>query len=292
MRDGFGRIIDEMNADPSTADPATIVHRWRGYDTLDRVIWEAVLSGPNLPPYAEPTGLFPGLQSMVEQQYDSTGRVTGEDNWRFANGQPLEAQLAVHTSYVYDDTHRTLTTTIGSHPPRVTTFDTLGRPVSDQLPNGSIRTAVWREVTDGDEQDVTAPDANGTPLTFTEHFDDRGLGTGTRQGTDQLVSKAYDSYGQLVSTVTGQLVTTNYSYDDYGRRTSYTIVGAPGPSRIARFAYDGDDRRTAITTTNALGDQTTSFVIDGLNRIIETDAPLGRVTTQNLPSGLLAAEQT
>ncbi len=285
VRDGFGRIIDEMNADPSTADPALIVHRWRGYDTLDRVIWEAVLSGPNLPAYAKPTGLFPGLQSMVEQQYDSTGRVTGQDNWRFANGQPLGAQLAVHTSYVYDDTHRTLTTTIGSHPPRVTTFDTLGRPVSDQLPNGSVRTAVWREVTDGDEQDLTAPDANGTQLTFTEHFDDRGLGTGTRQGTDQLVSKAYDSYGQLVSTVVGQLITTNFSYDDYGRRTSYTIVGAPGPSRVARFAYDGDDRRTGITTTNALGAQTTNFVIDGLNRIIQTDAPLGRVTTQNFLPG-------
>ena len=285
VRDGFGRIIDEMNADPSTADPATIVHRWRGYDTLDRVIWEAVLSGPNLPAYAEPTGLFPGLQSMVERQYDSTGRVTGEDNWLFANGQQLEPQLADHTSYVYDDTHRTLTTTIGSHPPRVTTFDTLGRPVSDQLPNGSLRTAVWREVTDGDEQDVTAPAANGTPLTFTEHFDDRGLGTGTRQGSDQLATRVYDSYGQLVSTVTGQLVTTNYSYDDYGRRTNYTIVGAPGPSRIAGFAYDGDDRRTAITTTNALGAQTTSFVIDGLNRIMETDAPLGRVTTRNYLPG-------
>ena len=285
VRDGFGRIIDEMNADPSTADPTTIVHRWRGYDTLDRVIWEAVLSGPNLPAYAEPTGLFPGLQSMVEQQYDSTGRVTGQDNWRFANGQPLGAQLAVQTSYAYDDMHLTLTTTIGSHPPRVTTFDTLGRPVSDQLPNGSVRTAVWREVTDGDEQDVTAPDANGTQLTFTEHFDDRGLGTGTRQGTDQLVSKAYDSYGQLVSTVVGQLITTNLSYDDYGRRTSYTIVGAPGPSRVTRFAYDGDDRRTGITTTNALGDQTTNFVIDGLNRIIQTDAPLGRVTTQNFLPG-------
>ena len=62
-------------------------------------------------------------------------------------------------------------------------------------------------------------------------------------------------------------------------------MGAPGPSRIARFAYDGDDRRTAITTTNALGDQTTSFVIDGLNRIIETDAPLARVTTQNYLPG-------
>ena len=37
VRDGFGRVIDEMNADPSTADPTQIVHRWRGYDTLDRV---------------------------------------------------------------------------------------------------------------------------------------------------------------------------------------------------------------------------------------------------------------
>ncbi len=285
VRDGFGRIIDEMNADPSTADPALIVHRWRGYDTLDRLIWEAVLCGPNLPAYAKPTALFAGLQSMVERQYDSTGRVTGEDDWRFANGQPLGPQLAVHTSYVYDDLHRTLTTTIGSHPPRVTAFDTLGRPVSDQLPNGSMRTAVWREVTDGDEQDVTAPAPDGTSLTLTEHFDDRGLGTGTRQGSDQLASKVYDSYGQLVSRVTGQLLTMNYAYDDYGRRTSYTVAGAPGPSRIARFAYDGDDRRTAITTTNALGDHTTSFVIDGLNRIMETVAPLGRVTTRNYLSG-------
>jgi len=283
--DGFGRVIDEMNADPSTADPTQIVHHWRGYDTLDRVVWQAVLSGPNLPAYAEPTAIFPGLQSMVQRQYDSTGRVTGEDDWRFANGQQIQSQLAVHTSYAYDDVHRTLTTTIGSHPPRVTTFDTLGRPVSDQLPNGSTRTAVWREVTDGDEQDVTSPDSAGTSITLTEHFDDRGLGTGTRQGTDQLASKVYDSYSQLVSTVTGQLVTTNYTYDDYGRQTGYTIAGAPGPSRIASFAYDGDDRRTAITTTNALGNQTTSFVIDGLNRIIETDAPLARVTTQSYLPG-------
>ena len=111
--------------------------------------------------------IFAGLQSMVQRQYDSTGRVTGEDDWRFANGQQIESQLAAHTSYAYDDVHRTLTTTIGSHPPRVTTFDTLGRPVSDQLPNGSTRTAVWREVTDGDEQDVTSPDSAGTSITLT-----------------------------------------------------------------------------------------------------------------------------
>src|SRR5262249_48184866 len=160
-----------------------------------------------------------------------------------------------------------------------------GRQVWDRLPNGSSRTAVWREVVDGDEQDVTAPAPDGTPLTLTEHFDDRGLGIGSRQGSDQLVNKVYDSYGQLVSTVTGQLITTNYSYDDYGRRTGYTIAGAPGPSRKVRFAYDGDDRRTAITTTNGLGDHTTAFLIDGLNRIIETDAPLGRVTIRSYLQG-------
>jgi RHS repeat-associated protein len=285
VRDGFGRVIDEMNADPATADAATIVHRWRGYDTQNRVIWEALLSGPNLPAYAKPAGLFSGLQSMVERQYDSAGRVIGQDDWRFANGAQLGPALAVHTSYAYDDAHRTLTTTIGSHPPRVTTFDTLGRPLSDQLPNGAVRTAVWREVVDGDEQDVTSPAPDGTSLTLTEHFDDRGLGTGTRQGADQLEQKVYDSYGQMVSTVTGQLITTNYSYDDYGRRTGYTIAGAPGPSRSVHFAYDGDDRRSAITTTNALGDHTTSFVFDGLSRIMETDAPLARVTTRSYVAG-------
>src|SRR5262249_43244099 len=35
VRDGFGRVIDEMNADPATADAGSVVHRWRGYDTQD-----------------------------------------------------------------------------------------------------------------------------------------------------------------------------------------------------------------------------------------------------------------
>src|SRR5262249_9266407 len=164
------RAIDEMNADPAIADPATVVHRWFGYDTQDRVIWQATLSGPNLPAYAKPTGLFPGLQAMLERQYDRTGRIIGEDNWRFANGAPLGPQLAIHTSYVYDDAHRTRTTTVGNHAARVTAFDTLGRQVSDSLPNSAVRTATWREVADGDEQDVTTPAPNGSPLTLIEHF--------------------------------------------------------------------------------------------------------------------------
>ncbi|MGO9453648.1 MAG: RHS repeat-associated core domain-containing protein [Candidatus Binataceae bacterium] len=281
ITDGFGRVIDQMNGDPAKVDPTQVVHRWRGYDTQDRVTWEAVVSGPNLPAYAKPQSVFPGLASMAEYSYDAKGRRIETDTWFFANGAAVGANLKTITQVTFDDSNRRVTTQIDQHPPLIQQSDELGRVTSETLPNGIIKTTLYSEALNGDTQTRTQPGPDGTPIVLTDNYNDQGLLLSTFQGQDERLHQEYDSYGRTTLKRVANSVTTTFGYDAYSRLISSSQAAAPSPDRENDFGYDGDDRKVTFSTVNATGTATTQAVYDGLDRLMSSQDPLKRTTTHD-----------
>ncbi|MGO9605860.1 MAG: hypothetical protein ACLQAT_21145 [Candidatus Binataceae bacterium] len=270
-----------MNGDPAKVDPTQVVHRWRGYDTQDRVIWEAVVSGPNLPAYAKPQSVFPGLASMAEYSYDAKGRRIETDTWFFANGVAVGANLKTITQVTFDDSNRRVTTQIDQHPPLIQQSDELGRVTSETLPNGIIKTTLYAEAVNGDTQTRTQPGPDGTPIVLTDSYNDQGLLLSTFQGQDERLHQEYGSYERTTLKRVANSVTTTFGYDAYSRLISSSQAAAPSPDRENDFGYDGDDRKVTFSTVNATGTATTQAVYDGLDRLMSSQDPLKRTTTHD-----------
>jgi len=276
--DGFGRVIDEMNGDPAKVDPATLTHRFRGFDFRDRVTWEAV-AGPGAPPYAKPTALYPALGAMAEYGYDGLDRRTRTDHWFFADGKAIGAQLKTSTSVVFNDDQRKVITQVDSRPPSTLTLDEMGRIVREDLPNGLVSTTRYREINAGDEVTRQRRGPSGALITLVDTLDDAGHLRFTRQGVDELLRQDFDSFGRLTLRRTWGRETTTIELDAYSREFQRTLSAAPSPDRVVEHDYDRDDRAITSAVQNATGRVTTGQTFDGLSRLIRLTDPLGRVTS-------------
>jgi RHS repeat-associated protein len=282
--DGFGRVIDAMDADPATN--ASVNHRWTGYDSRNRVIWEAVL-GPTQEPYQRPTVLSASLplKSMVEYEYDNLNRTTSVARWHFVDAQPVHpGKLKTVTNITYDDLNHTVTTIVDGVSPMVEQYDGKGR-LTNRTGPGESAVAVGYAENGGDGDRVTAETmASGVPLKRIQILDNQGRLQRLIDATDglELLSREYDSFGLLRVETTPPKGVQELDYDAFGRLRSKTQRVWTGVSPSESYGWDRGNHLVSVTSSNAtVGAMTTQLIFDGIGRLIERDDSSGLATTSD-----------
>jgi YD repeat-containing protein/autotransporter-associated beta strand protein len=202
------------------------------------------------------------------RQFDALGRVTAEtDALGIVSGDPL------HTTRTEYDAAGRVTAVIDELGRRTDTiYDTLGRKIRTLAPDagqGRLTTHYGYDAAGNlrfttDPRGGSAGDAGFTTWIFYDALG-RSVATVDALGPDwpigavpdalpasvagNVVRKAYDARGRVVSTTDALGRTTDFSFDNLGRRVSST---APAPAvgvarSVTRFAYDAVGNLTAVT---------------------------------------------
>lgn len=270
--DGFGRAIVTQDGVGNQL--------WRGYDTRNRITWEALL-GPNAPTYAKPTGLDPKvpLESMVEFVYDDLDRITQLVRWHFADRQVIPGEnLKLITRYTYDDANARVTIAEDDGALTVMERDGRGRLRSMKLPDQSqVLTQYSENGKQGDKivRQQTGP--NGL-IKEQELYDNQAQ---LKQVLDdkniELWSAGYDRFGRKTSELYAQRVVAKWSYDAFDRITSLTQGAGTRPDQTQAYGWNRNDQLISIVTANAAGgSHQTVYALDGLGRELSSTDPLGR----------------
>ena len=294
--DGFGRVIE-------TANGVGVKVR-KGYDHLDRVVWEATYQDaydpvckkhvpPNcpesiIPPYGQPQFGDIGLASATEYTYDDVGRVTSVARWHLEDG------TKDLTTTTYDDTARTITTTEAERT-WSDTLDGAGRTIRRVAADGSTETTVY---SNNGLTAISTTQTNVGPVITERDYDGLQLLSAVIVNGQQTFAEAHDYDGKLLWQTREGRGTRTFVYDSFRRIRSVYPAGPQKSMLMAmeRLSWDGDDRLVAVDAFP--GPQTTKLVYDGLGRILQQIDPLSRVSTfthdpgsdslasESLPSGL------
>jgi len=237
---------------------------WRQYDALGRLTAET-----------SPLGLFAGdPQATTRTEYDAAGRVTSTID-----------ELGRRTDTVYDSLGRKIR--------EIAPDAGLGRPTTHYAYDaaGNLRFTT-------DPRGAAAGDTGFTTYFF---YDALGRRTATVDAlgpdwphtalpdtlpgtvTTNVTRIVYDARGRIASTTDALGQTTDYGYDNLGRRISETAADPDGAGPLARpvtrFTYDavGNLRSTTTPLGASAGDTgfTTYFFYDALNRKTATVDPRG-----------------
>lgn len=192
------------------------------------------------------------------------------------------------TTYEHDESARITSELSDGVTAHVTTYDTRGRVVRQQLSTGEVTefvyddTALTTEVIDTTSGDVSTyafgetgelvsiTDPMGNQTTATWSADGQPLGSTDRLGHSP--SATYDERGNLTSVTDPVRGTTIYVYDSLNRVVSVTEpTGA-----TTTMSYEGVERLPA-SVTDALGASTTFDVVDGL--VVSVTDPDGVTVT-------------
>ena len=202
------------------------------------------------------------------RQFDALGRVTAEtDALGIVSGDPL------HTTRMEYDAAGRVTAVIDELGRRTeTVYDTLGRQIRTLAPDAGQGRPTTHYGYDAagnlrfttDPRGAAAGDAGFTTWIFYDALG-RSVATVDALGPDwpiaavpealpatvtgNVVCKAYDARGRVVSTTDALGRTTEFSFDNLGRKVSST---APAPAvgvarSVTRFAYDAVGNLTAVT---------------------------------------------
>ena len=249
--DAVGRLM-------STTDPLGHTS-WRQYDSAGRVtaVTDALGIGAGDPLHTTRT------------EYDLAGRVTA-----------VTDQLGRRTDYVYDN--------LGRKRAMLAPDFGAGRPTTSF---GYDAAGNLRYVTD--PRGAAAGDASFTTWTFYDGLN-RTTAVVDPLGTDWPVTalpetlpgsvttnvtlSTYDAAGRLAAVTDALGRTTNYAYDNLGRKITETGPAADGSAvrPVTRSAYDAKGNLTSVT--DPLGNMTT-YAYDGLARRIGVTDALGCTTT-------------
>lgn len=269
--DGFGRVI--------AASDGMKGQLWRGYDSRNRLTWQATLN-PTSQPYARPQTLSATLplQSMQEYSYDDLDRLVSVETWNFADGKQIDpAKLKIVTTYVYDDTADRVSVTVDGIPAGQRDTDGLGRNTVLTLPDGKKVTFEYSDDAVSDSVSVRYL-ANGQVLERKTQYDNHGqlLRILDHRG-NEIEGHSYDRWDRPTSVTQAQSSLMGFSYDAYNRIVTWTKGSNPAPDHTIQFTWDRSNRQTSTITTNVtLGPNVSTNIFDGLNRIIESDDPEGR----------------
>jgi RHS repeat-associated protein len=208
------------------------------------------------------------LGRTIWRQFDALGRVTAQtDALGIVSGDPL------HTTRTEYDAAGRVTAVIDELGRRTdTVYDALGRKIRTLAPDagqGRPTTHFGYDAAGNlrfttDPRGASAGDAGFTTWIFYDALG-RSVATVDALGPDwpiaavpdalpasvtgNVVRKAYDARGRVVSTTDALGRTTDFSFDNLGRRVS---SAAPAPAvgvarSVTRFAYDAAGNLTAVT---------------------------------------------
>ncbi|GLH74748.1 hypothetical protein GETHLI_32500 [Geothrix limicola] len=204
---------------------------------------------------------------------------------------------------------------------------TTGAPSSQSLTNTLVSPNQYLNTTAGGFDSASRPTTSTDPsgVTTTSSYDDRGRKLSVSRPGSPAVSYGYPDELTATSTVNGLTTTTKFdgfgrissvqkptgftstgavsyttqvpTYDVYGRVVSVRETNPAGTVRNASTSYDSLDRITSQTPF-AGGGSTTSYSVNGLNRIITTTLtnqvssskridPFGQVVEQIAPNGTI-----
>ncbi|MGH2723094.1 MAG: DNRLRE domain-containing protein [Actinomycetota bacterium] len=275
------------------------------YDAQGR-LWKEILPDPDGPGDA--------ASPVTEHLYDDVGNETRRIDprgfeWRTEHDalnrvvKTLDPLCVINgeshsscskSSTAYSLSARTVTVTDPSGVVTVTTFDVLGRKVSEKVATLPATTfeydvvgnlikqtdpaGVWVQKTyNGFGEaltEVTPLTATSPPATATAtyHYDDGGRMDwvdGPRTDAVDKTTYGYDAEGRITSATLplAQNATTTYRYSDAGER----VRVIDGNGRVRSWTYDARGREE--TASDARG--TTTHVYDDLSRLIETRLPTG-----------------
>jgi RHS repeat-associated protein len=221
------------------------------FDSLDREI-------------ARDTQGFDGSTIRISKQYDALGRVQKTSRPYFAaTGTPQWTTV---------------------------TYDTLGRAVTEQFPDGSTTQHAFHG--------LVTTDTNASNQTRTVTKDSQGNTITVKDALGNSTSFAYDPLGNLVETVdaVGNAVTN--TYDIRGRK-----VASKDPD-LGSWTYVYDTASELVSQTDAKG-QTTTFTYDVLGRVTRRVEPdmtsvwvydtaangIGKLTSSSITAGSSAGYQ-
>lgn len=248
--------------------------------------------------------------SLTYHGYDGAGRLVSE---YFGHGEPEQAvvtyaydglgnQTSVTdargkvTSYSYDEAGRVLTTTDAAGGVTSYVYNAFGEVTQTTDARGGVTSNIYNnlgQLTRTTDAASIATDysytafgevANLTRAGATTSFQYNKLGQITRT-TDALggyEAYTYDAHGNRITSRNKLGGTTTYAYDRRGLLTSQTVpVGSynnagtlVASSVTTTFAYDARGNRKQMVEAAGLAEaQTTSFVYDKANRLIETIGP-------------------
>jgi RHS repeat-associated protein len=278
ISDGFGRIIDAI----STVDGnfGKKIHIRRGYDSRNRVIWEASYDENAPGDYSKPQALTPALHAMTEYSYDYLDRVIELARWRFSGNppQPDPKGLIAKTTLSYQDDAGKVTIADTEGSKTENHYDAAGRVTQRTLGIGSDEVAVIDFAYAPGDKRATVTYPAPTPagkIIRNQSFDALGL---ISQVTDEketvLFSESHDEDGHPVSTFRLGIGLRNLSYDEFGRIISQEgLTSANRTSRTA-FIWDGNDRLVSISDPNG---NATTYEYDSLDRLSVESNALGSI---------------
>jgi len=271
VTDGFGRVLEERDALGGV--------RRHGFDRQGRVAWDAVLQpSASSTPYARPQPDITQVAQMTEYTYDHLGRALTVTRWHLED----KTTLVKRTQYL--DPQRTVVETEAGLT-TTTVFDGAGRVSSKTLPDGSTVSFGYA----GDSGSIvtkTIQTNNPSKPTTVETTTLDGMGFTSSVVDDQNTQKhseGHDIEGHLIWTVDlAGNAPTAFEYDGFGRlKTERRIFETVPPQQATRtttaiYGYDNNDRRTAVTDGR---NNTTTFQLDGVDRLSVRTDQLGRQTT-------------
>ncbi|EDM99020.1 RHS repeat-associated core domain protein [Pseudoflavonifractor capillosus ATCC 29799] len=142
-------------------------------------------------------------------------------------------------------------------------YDGLGRLTQESESGGTTLTYVYDR--NSNRVQMRATGAESYVVNYTYDEANRLLSeTGGKNGSATVTSYTYDGNGSLLtqaSTSPSGISTASYSYDAFGRQTRASINGT-----VALYSYNAQGLRTGKT----VGEQNTSFLLDGDNIVAET----------------------
>lgn len=180
------------------------------------------------------------------------------------------------TTFTYDAAGNRLGVTDANNHAATTVYDALSRPVTFTDANGNATANGY----DAAGNPVTSTDALGnSSVTMYNALNQPII---SRDALGSQTTYAYNTRGEMVSKTDAEGITTGYEYDALGRLTAVIENYKPGLQATAEvnirteYTYDVNGNRLTILDGNG---HTTSFMYDGMNRLLSETDPLGNVWT-------------
>ena len=231
------------------------------------------------------TGTTDALGDRTTYVYDPAGNPTA-----------VQAPLSRTTSYAYDSMNRVTTITDPLGHATVLGYDSGGNQTTSTDTLGRVTTTVY----DALDRPTVVIDPLGRRTTTT--YDPASQTTQVKDPLSGVTAYNYSGNGWLNTSVDSLGATTTYTYSGTGK--VLTVSEPPGSGGlVVQYAYDADDRQTAVTdelghttttTYDAVGNviastdansHTTSYAYDSRNRQTTVTDPLGHTTVTGYDSG-------
>jgi len=239
----------------------------------------------------------PNAQTLVQNSYDSLGRVISQTGGRgftatLAYATPNPGQTTItdargnNTVHTYDSLMRITSMSNALGGTLTFTYDANNDLTSSTNQNG--KTTNFSYDSQGNVTGITDPLGNTSVFTFdakndlltatnpklattTFTYDANGNAKSIVDGLGNTTTFSYDGYGELSAKTDARGNTSKFTYDAFGN-----LVGvADALSDITTLAYDGIGRLTSVTDPNG---HTGTATYDPLSRLTQLVDPLGDTT--------------